>query len=79
MMRLREEDLEPLGDLLAQMTGVPPDRLAGFVVMIGTFEEDGKPGGRLISSTSNLRTVYTMLQLAGAQVEGELDKLAGLS
>jgi hypothetical protein len=78
-MRMREEDLIPLGDLLSVITGVPPSRLAGFVVMIGVFEEDEKPGGRLIASTPNLRTVAHMLEIAGAQVQDELDKLSGLS
>jgi len=79
VMKIREEDLQPLGDLLARMTGLPPDRIAGFVVMIGMFDEHDRPGGRLIASTGSLRTVKTMLDIAGAQVAGELDKLSGLS
>jgi hypothetical protein len=78
-MKMREEDLIPLGDMLAELTGMPPGQVAGFVVMVGVFEDDGKPGGRLISSTTNLRTVSHMLELASAQVQGELDDLSGLS
>lgn len=78
-MKLREEDLIPLGDLLSVITGVPPNRLAGFVVMIGVFEENETPGGRLIASTPNLRTVQHMLEIATAQVNAELDELSGLS
>lgn len=78
-MRMRDEDLEPLAAMLAQVSGIPPERLAGFAVMLAVFEEDGKPGGLLISSTPNLRTVQKMLEVAQGEIGGELGKLAGLS
>lgn len=76
---MRSEDMQPLADLLAQMTGLPEDRVAGFVVMVAAFEEDGTPGGRLITSTDSLRTVKTMLTAGLMQVQDDLDRMAGLS
>ena len=78
-MRFHSEDLEPLAEMLSQISGIPDERLAGFAVMLATWEEDGRPGGRLISSTHNLRTLAKMLDVARSEVAEELEKLAGMS
>jgi hypothetical protein len=76
---MRNEDLGPLADMLSDVSGVPLERLAGFMVMIAMYEEDGRPGARVISSTTDLRNMAQMLNVALTQVQGELDKIHGLS
>ena len=78
-MQIREEDLIPLAEMLSQLSGVPQDRLAGFVVTMAVWEEDGTPSGRMIASTPNLRVVSMMIDVARGEVQRELDKLAGMS
>lgn len=78
-MNLSDEDLARIGSLLREVTGLPRDRVAGFVVMVAVYEEDDMPGGRIIASTPNLRTVATMLDVARSQLTIELDRLSELS
>jgi hypothetical protein len=78
-MEIREEELLPLADMLSEISKVPHDRFAGFVVALAIYNEDGSPGGRLIASTPNLRTVSLILEVSQAEVRRELDKLADLS
>ena len=78
-MRIREEDLIPLGELLSQLSEIPPERVAAFVVTMAVWEEDGSPSGRMIASTHSLRAVAMVLDVARGEVQQELDKLAGMS
>ena len=78
-MKFHDRDLDPLAAMLREITDLPEDQLAEFAVVLATIDEEGRAGGRLISSTPNLRAVAQMLELALSQVENDLDKLAGLS
>lgn len=78
-VQIREEDLIPLGEMLSRLSEVPPERLAAFVVTMAVWEEDWSPSGRMIASTHSLRAVSMVLDVARAEVQKELDKLAGMS
>jgi len=78
-MRKREDDLEPLAEVLAALSGVPRERTIGFAVVVAVREEGGDPGGRLITSTEDLRHVAMMLDLAMAEVDEERRRRAALS
>lgn len=78
-MKFHDRDLDPLAEMLRDITDLPEDQLAGFAVVLAVIDENGNAGGRLISSTPNLRAVAQMLEVALAQIENDLDKLAGLS
>ena len=73
------EELDDLTRMLVALSGLPEGRVAGFAVMVATFDEDGSPNGLLITSTPNLRTAKTMVDVAQYQIQGELDRLADLS
>jgi hypothetical protein len=70
-------DMVPLADLLVQMTAVPRERTAGFVVLMAIYEEDGTPGGRILTSVPTLRATAELIDVAREQIKAELERLAG--
>ena len=78
-VNIPEENLMPLAEIISNLIGTPQDRIAGFAVVVATYEEDEKPSGRLIASTPSLRAVGMMLDVAREEINVELAKLSGLS
>jgi hypothetical protein len=74
-----DEGIDELGTLICQVAGVDPEQVPGFVVLVAHIEEDGTAGGRMITSTPNLRHTQKLIQVGLGEVDRELDKLAGLS
>jgi hypothetical protein len=72
-------DIEELGTLICHVAGINPEQVPGFAVLIAVIEDDGTAGGRMITSTPNLRHTQKLIQVGLGEVDRELDKLAGLS
>ena len=81
LIRKYDDDgaIEELGTLICQFAGINPAQVPGFAVLIAVIEEDGTAGGRMITSTPNLRHTQKLIQVGLGEVDRELDKLAGLS
>lgn len=67
----REGDLEPLREQILATSGVDPEVMAGFVVIICT-SEGGQSGAGIISSSPNPRTIINVLDLVSTDLRQQI-------